>query len=70
MKNNTRLLVLPSLIGAFLIIAGLYIVLSGKRIDGRSKGISKSKKGLDDDKILEISINDQPGINPITNEKK
>ncbi|XP_059598841.1 WAT1-related protein At5g64700 isoform X1 [Vitis vinifera] len=32
---------LSSLIGAFLIIAGLYIVLSGKRIDGRSEGISK-----------------------------
>ncbi|RVX09081.1 WAT1-related protein [Vitis vinifera] len=64
LRNNTRLLVLPSLIGAFLIIAGLYIVLSGKKIDGRSEGISKSKKGLDDDKILEISINDQPGIKP------
>ncbi|CBI34636.3 WAT1-related protein At1g43650 [Vitis vinifera] len=61
---------LGSLIGAFLIIAGLYIVLWGKRTDGRSEGTSESEKGLHDDKVLEISVNDEPGTIPITNERK
>lgn len=58
------------LIGAFLIIVGLYRVQWGKRIDGLSERLSGSEKGFDDDKILEIPINGHPGINPITNKIK
>lgn len=58
------------LIGAFLIIVGLYRVQWGKRTDGLSERLSGSEKGFDDDKILEILINGHPGINPITNKIK
>lgn len=64
---------LSSLIGAFLIIAGLYSVLWGKRTDGQSEAlIVGSEKGLDDDgKIMsEISVNDPSGTNPMKYQSK
>lgn len=57
-----------SLIGAFLIAVGLYLVLWGKRADnnivvGQSDEIGKDESA-DDSKVLEISTNDVPMLNP------
>uniref|UniRef100_A0A5B7C5H6 WAT1-related protein n=1 Tax=Davidia involucrata TaxID=16924 RepID=A0A5B7C5H6_DAVIN len=58
---------LGSFVGAFLIIVGLYCVLWGKGKDGLVQGPCKTQKGLNDDKMLEISVNDRPPLmNPIT----
>jgi hypothetical protein len=50
--------VLPSLVGASLIIAGLYCVLWAKRTDKLLIRQPENGKGIDDDKTLEISINE------------
>ncbi|GMY18904.1 WAT1-related protein At5g64700-like [Fagus crenata] len=49
---------LGSLVGASLIIAGLYCVLWAKRTDKLVIRQPENGKGIDDDKTLEISINE------------
>lgn len=49
---------LGSLVGASLIIAGLYCVLWAKRTDKLLIRQPENGKGIDDDKTLEISINE------------
>lgn len=57
-------MVVCSLIGAFLIIAGLYCVLWGKRKDNLVAEQTENGKGvLEDNKVLE---NDISVINPVT----
>ncbi|KAK7820646.1 wat1-related protein [Quercus suber] len=60
---------LGSLVGASLIIAGLYWVLWAKRTDNLVIGQPDDEKGFDDDKMQEISINETE-MNSVTNETK
>ncbi|PRQ16786.1 putative EamA domain-containing protein [Rosa chinensis] len=56
-----------SLIGAFLIIVGLYCFLWGKKKDGLVAELTENEKGvLNDDKVLGISLNDIKVTNPVT----
>ena len=73
-KRGTKLLssvyfVLPSLVGASLIIVGLYCVLWAKRTENLVIGQPDDEKGFDDDKMQEISINEIE-MNSVTNETK
>ena len=73
-KRGTKLLssvylVLPSLVGASLIIVGLYCVLWAKRTENLVIGQPDDEKGFDDDKMQEISINETE-MNSATNETK
>ncbi|KAM1025393.1 hypothetical protein ACFX15_037901 [Malus domestica] len=59
-----------SLIGALLIIVGLYCVLWGKRKDTLVAEHGEIEKvTLDDIKVLEISMNDISVVNPVTREE-
>lgn len=61
---------LGSLIGALVIIMGLYCVLWGKRADGQLEGASEDgREEFSANKTLEISINDGPVMNRISSEK-
>ncbi|XP_040986183.1 WAT1-related protein At5g64700-like isoform X2 [Juglans microcarpa x Juglans regia] len=60
---------LGSLAGAFLIILGLYIVLWAKYADNVVTRVTENGKGLNDNKMLEISINETLR-NSVTNETK
>lgn len=61
---------LSSLIGALVIIMGLYCVLWGKRADGQLEGASEDgREEFSANKTLEISINDGPVMNRISSEK-
>ncbi|KAM5571421.1 WAT1-related protein [Rosa sericea] len=58
-----------SLIGAFLIIVGLYCVLWGKKQDGLVAEPPQNGKGvLNNDKVLAISMIDIQVIHPVTRE--
>ncbi|XVF12809.1 hypothetical protein REPUB_Repub08aG0152000 [Reevesia pubescens] len=57
---------LGSLVGACLIIVGLYIVLWGKRTDNFMTGNAKDKNDFNDGRILEISENDCPTTTDIS----
>ncbi|XP_068304884.1 WAT1-related protein At5g64700-like [Pyrus communis] len=58
-----------SLIGALLIIVGLYCVLWGKRKDSLAKHGEIEKVRLDDIKVQEISMNDISVVNSVTREE-
>ncbi|KAL4651168.1 hypothetical protein ACB092_01G140200 [Castanea dentata] len=58
-----------SLVGASLIIAGLYCVLWAKRTENLVIAQPDDEKGFDDDKMQEISINETE-MNSVTNETK
>lgn len=60
---------LASLVGASLIIAGLYCVLWAKRTENLVIGQPDNEKGFDDDKMQEISVNETE-MNSVTNETK
>ncbi|KAF5477945.1 hypothetical protein F2P56_004549 [Juglans regia] len=60
---------LGSLAGAFLIIVGLYIVLWAKHADNVVTRVTENGKGLNDNKMLQISINETVR-NSVTNETK
>lgn len=61
---------LGSLIGALVIIMGLYCVLWGKRADGQLEGASEDgREEFSANKTLEISTNDGPVMNRISSEK-
>lgn len=60
---------LGSLVGAFLIIVGLYCVLWAKKVENLGTGQPENGKGYDDKKMVEISIN-EAARNSVTNETK
>ncbi|KAK9926472.1 hypothetical protein M0R45_023700 [Rubus argutus] len=59
-----------SLIGALLIIVGLYCFLWGKKKDDLVAELTENEKGVLDDKVLAISMNDIKVTNPVTTERK
>ncbi|TQD86819.1 hypothetical protein C1H46_027583 [Malus baccata] len=64
----TEQLHLCSLIGALLIIVGLYCVLWGKRKDGLvAEHTEIEKVTVDDNKVVEIYMNEISVVNPVTN---
>ncbi|CAN6578726.1 unnamed protein product [Malus baccata var. baccata] len=64
----TEQLHLGSLIGALLIIVGLYCVLWGKRKDGLvAEHTEIEKVTVDDNKVFEIYMNEISVVNPVTN---
>lgn len=61
--------ILSGLIGALVIIMGLYCVLWGKRADGQLEGASEDGRlEFSANETLEISINDGPVMNRISSE--
>ena len=57
------------MIGAFLIIVGLYSFLWGKKKDGLVAAVTENEKGvLNDDKVVTITLNDIKVTNPVTTE--
>lgn len=56
--------------GALLIIVGLYCFLWGKKKDDLVAELTENEKGVLDDKVLAISMNDIKVTNPVTIERK
>jgi hypothetical protein len=57
------------LVGAFLILVGLYCVLWAKKAENLVTGQPENGKGCDDKKMVEISIN-ETAKNSVTAETK
>ena len=58
-----------SLVGAFVIIIGLYLVLWGKRTDDFVADQEPRFENNDDDKMLQVSLEDGPSRNPVSNQR-